>query len=396
MPSWSRAALAALVTAALLSFVFTAVAVAGSPGDGPSHALAPVDSPEQIQQTENNGSQWLTDDDWLAGNTTWTVKLQSDGDAVWRIRENVNLSTESEREAFRSYLETAEYEETWQNTLLSFEQATTTASTSTGRSMEIRDVGQTVSPESAIANGTGWIALEFTWENFGRVDGNRLHIDDVIETEEGLWFKRLAETETLIIRPPNAAEYGVRNATSPPAQIDNSELRFEGPVTFDSNSLQVTFIGGGEDSSQLIFWLIGGLGFAGVVVLVLYFLASNRDQFELAFPDEADEKAELDGGSVTAPSDTPAPPPQSPETSTDDDEINVELLSDEERVERLLEQNGGRMKQANIVKETDWSNAKVSQLLSSMEEDGEIDKLRIGRENLISFPDEDVADIQDE
>ncbi|MEF8937751.1 MAG: hypothetical protein V5A32_07330, partial [Halovenus sp.] len=72
--------------------------------------------------------------------------------------------------------------------------------------------------------------------------------------------------------------------------------------------------------------------------------------------------------------------------------IDEELLSDEERVERLLSKNGGRMKQANIVKETDWSNAKVSQLLSSMEEEDRIDKLRIGRENLISFPDEDITE----
>jgi hypothetical protein len=76
-----------------------------------------------------------------------------------------------------------------------------------------------------------------------------------------------------------------------------------------------------------------------------------------------------------------------------DDGIDEELLSDEERVERLLERNGGRMKQATIVKETGWSNAKVSQLLSAMAEEGRVDKLRIGRENLISFPDEDVTDI---
>jgi uncharacterized membrane protein len=53
------------------------------------------------------------------------------------------------------------------------------------------------------------------------------------------------------------------------------------------------------------------------------------------------------------------------------------------------------MKQANIVKETGWSNAKVSQLLSAMEGKGRIDKLRIGRENLISFPEEDVTDLEE-
>ncbi|MEF8882347.1 MAG: helix-turn-helix domain-containing protein, partial [Halapricum sp.] len=58
----------------------------------------------------------------------------------------------------------------------------------------------------------------------------------------------------------------------------------------------------------------------------------------------------------------------------------------------LLADNDGRMKQANIVEETGWSNAKVSQLLSSMDEDGRIEKLRIGRENLISFPDDESED----
>ena len=95
-----------------------------------------------------------------------------------------------------------------------------------------------------------------------------------------------------------------------------------------------------------------------------------------------DDGAASDGASAT-------------ESGVDDgtDDIDEALLSDEERVERLLERNGGRMKQADIVKETGWSNAKVSQLLSAMAESDRVDKLRIGRENLISFPDEDVTDL---
>lgn len=58
-------------------------------------------------------------------------------------------------------------------------------------------------------------------------------------------------------------------------------------------------------------------------------------------------------------------------------------LTDEEVVLRLLVSNGGRMKQSRIVESTGWSKAKVSRLLSSMEERGEITKLTHGRENLI-------------
>lgn len=61
-------------------------------------------------------------------------------------------------------------------------------------------------------------------------------------------------------------------------------------------------------------------------------------------------------------------------------------LTDEERVLRLLDANGGRMRQTAIVETTGWSKSKTSMLLSEMESEGAISKLRVGRENLISQP----------
>ncbi len=60
--------------------------------------------------------------------------------------------------------------------------------------------------------------------------------------------------------------------------------------------------------------------------------------------------------------------------------------TDEERVVRLLELNEGRMRQTRIVERTGWSKSKVSMLLSEMEADGTVHKLRVGRENIISLP----------
>ena len=62
-----------------------------------------------------------------------------------------------------------------------------------------------------------------------------------------------------------------------------------------------------------------------------------------------------------------------------------ELLSDEDRVISMLEERGGRMKQVKIVEETGWSKSKVSMLLSDMEEDQQLSKLRVGRENIVSL-----------
>jgi uncharacterized membrane protein len=60
-------------------------------------------------------------------------------------------------------------------------------------------------------------------------------------------------------------------------------------------------------------------------------------------------------------------------------------LTDRELVLGILDDNDGQMKQARIVDETDWSKSKVSMVLSEMEEGGDISKLRVGRENIISL-----------
>lgn len=67
-----------------------------------------------------------------------------------------------------------------------------------------------------------------------------------------------------------------------------------------------------------------------------------------------------------------------------------DLLPPDERVERLLTDHGGRLKQSEFVELTGWSKAKVSRVLSRMEESGEIDRRRIGRENVVSHPGEDI------
>lgn len=57
--------------------------------------------------------------------------------------------------------------------------------------------------------------------------------------------------------------------------------------------------------------------------------------------------------------------------------------TDADRVEKLLAANNGYMKQSAIVEETDWSKAKVSRLLTRMDEHGRIRKDKDGRENVI-------------
>jgi len=339
------------------------------------------------------------------------VDLGTDGDARWRVSTTFTLTSEAEREAFEDLAEDFEAGETTALGLPAVRQASDEASAATGREMEIRGVERNSSLNTTGENTTGRLTVAFTWTNFARVDGDRLYVDDVFAASEGTaWLPGLAAGEEFVLRGPEG--YGVAEASVAPESRDNrSLLRWTGPATFEESDLRAEFTGSqattgtasptpaGPQSS--VPWpLVFALGIGGGAVAV-YLLARQRET--LTTPTPASESPDENGGEVTATrpaaergDDEAEPGGQAePEDEGGDEEseLDEELLSDEERVELLLEQNGGRMKQANIVRETGWSNAKVSQLLSSMEKEDRIDKLRIGRENLISFPDEDVTDI---
>lgn len=74
--------------------------------------------------------------------------------------------------------------------------------------------------------------------------------------------------------------------------------------------------------------------------------------------------------------DSPSPPRQRPSPPR----------TDREEVLALLEEHDGKLRQSNIVDETDWSKAKVSRLLARLDDDGDITKIRLGRENVICLP----------
>ncbi|WP_328765967.1 helix-turn-helix transcriptional regulator [Haloarcula nitratireducens] len=68
---------------------------------------------------------------------------------------------------------------------------------------------------------------------------------------------------------------------------------------------------------------------------------------------------------------------------SDDDQEPWKPLTDADRVEQLLAENDGYMKQSEIVEQTEWSKAKVSRLLSRMADRDIIRKDKDGRENII-------------
>ncbi|AEM56041.1 hypothetical protein HISP_02160 [Haloarcula hispanica N601] len=322
----------------------------------------------------------------VAENTTFALQIQSNGDAKWTITDTYALD-ESETEWFRNTGEQFASEDTEAVWLPSFREASDEASAVTGREMEITDVDR----RYEVSDRKGQLILEFTWTNFAVVTGENIVVGDAFNSTDGTWFGTLTADQRLVISPP--PEYGVESA---PSAVDDGKLVFEGRRTFEPGYLSVVYTGEQPDTqtpAETPGSMFGGVDstWIGGVVLMVLLVGAVGYMFKTGYTDALPSVAagtDDDGDDSTG---TAAP--VSDTTASDD--VDVELLSDEERVERLLEENGGRMKQARIVSETGWSNAKVSQLLSAMDEEGRIDKLRIGRENLISFPDEEITDFDE-
>ncbi|PSP61196.1 hypothetical protein BRC77_13685 [Halobacteriales archaeon QH_8_64_26] len=337
--------------------------------------------------------------------TNLTVRLRPNGDARWTVTVAVELSGANETRAFRELAERYEAGRAEVGpSVVPFKRAL--AATSTGVEREMALIER--SRSARIENDTGYLALRFVWTNFAETSEGRLQVGDAFRTPQGTWLPGLTANQTLVFLGPPG--YGVSSAPIGPS---GGTLRWDGPVDFEPDSLTITYRRGFRATTTrtttppadtgVNFAPLAGIAALGVGLLLLLYVRSQG----VALPDTGsgatDGSAGSDGavgsgGEGTegdAPRGTDGTDPTVGEDVGDGSAaagIDTDLLSDEERVERLLDANGGRMRQADIVTETRWSNAKVSQLLSAMDRAGRVEKLRIGRENLISLPDENPAD----
>ena len=340
-----------------------------------------------------------------ADGTHFEAQLQADGDAAWNVTLSVPIGTDSDRDAFEAFADRFEAGEAdLELGVDAFERAAGEASAASGREMSITSVSRhsevVTDPDSGETYGV--LRVSFTWESFARIDDeDTLYVDDAFNTTDGTWLPGLGSDQSLtILAPP-----GYGGPTTSPIGADGGDLRWEGPTTFEPGYFDIVYhpSGAGPATNGISSPLVAGaLLLSGAALLVgLYLLFGRQRGDETREPPEAGD-ADRDGGTAGEPTDaaaesaTPEKDGANADPDTGADEPNPELLSDEERVEYLLERNGGRMKQATIVKETGWSNAKVSQLLSSMDDEDRVDKLRIGRENLISLPGEGVGEFGEE
>ncbi|MFC6716187.1 helix-turn-helix transcriptional regulator [Natrialbaceae archaeon GCM10025810] len=318
----------------------------------------------------------LEEDGTDDGNESDAGGADEDGDEPvdW---EELNASVDQREDEY-----VATFEERWSETA-------TEAANETGREeMAIRDVS-IGTDETTTPHEYGYVRVTFVWEEFAYVELPMIEIGDAIEEYE------LDDHMRLVIAWPESHE-----ATSIEPQPDDrresaavwdgdeSEF-FEGEPTVEVVEASETGgdgpAGGSSDAEFPATWLlVGGVALALTAVGAAgWWYRSGRTGSEPAAPTASAE-------SPVAASGLEDPPEGEGEAHADEpDGPPPELLSNEEHVLRLLEERGGRMKQQEVVSELDWTEAKTSQVVTGLREDDEIDVFRIGRENVLTLPDDE-------
>ncbi|NHN59558.1 MULTISPECIES: hypothetical protein [Halorussus] len=280
------------------------------------------------------------------------VRVFENGTAAWQVVYRTRLDDPDTTAAFRSYKADIETNSTrysrqfvgrMNSTIRSAEQ-------STGR--EMRGTNYSVRAEiREFPQRYGVVAYSFRWHGFAAVSDDRLRVGDSLS---GLI---LNEKTRLLVKWPE----GYEAASVQPKPEMGYEKRehaviWNGPIEFAGNEPQIVLDAPGAGGLDVPWMpLAAATGTLAALAALLgagWWLYRNGTEHD------------DDGGA---------------------DEPPEDLLSNEERVLRLLERRGGRVKQKAVVDELGWTEAKTSQVVGSLREEGEIESFRLGRENVLAL-----------
>lgn len=289
-------------------------------------------------------------------NTVTRIELAADGSARWTVTIRTRLDSQADVEDYRAFQ--ARFRENVSRFLGPFESRISSVVANAASATDRPMTATAFTAETRIQEVPrrwGIVEYGFTWTAFAATEGGDLVMGDAFV---GGFF--LATNDTLVVVLP--PDYRVGAVEPAPTDRGRESVRWIGRQDFSDGRPLVRGVptsdtspvagddggsGGSLPDGVLPGMAVGGVAL-GLLVLAVYLYRRG------------------DGSSPVDPDRT-----------------------DEERVLALLEDRGGRMPQATIVEALDWSTSKTSRLLSRMADEGTIEKLRLGRENLIRLPEDE-------
>ena len=272
---------------------------------------------------------------------TYTITLQNDGTALWRVEYRTLLLSEQDMSDFEIYTRDLPTVSIPQFREL-MEKSAVQAAVATGRHMAVTDVAGTSAVQTSPTGRYGVVVYSLRWEGFAK-NGPPFTIGDAFAG--GLY---LAKDNTLIVQYP--AGFAVQ-AAEPVPDTDRDGLVWYGQRSFGAGEPRVVL----EQPAFPVLPVAAGLVLIVIAAFSGFYLYQRKKQ-----------------GSWSGGLD-PAPAPLS----------EAEIVNLEERIIQLLRSHGNEMFQSEIVKNLGLPKSTVSSALNGLHRRGVILKVRKGRENLI-------------
>ncbi len=378
----------------------------------------------------------------VADQTTFTIDVHENGDALWTVEKHLSLTT-SEINEWELVIKKGQNISLYQNQIKSdLGRLLLSAQNSSNRSMELENLNISYDTKRTLSGETGIILYSFEWKNFSRIYSGNILIGDAFS--EGSVF---SSDDTLIIKIPSGFEV---QSVSPKfdKHVENS-LIWNGQSFGKAEPFLVLRRTVDQDTSPstlstttLVIPIVILISGALLVAWKWRRSHSRKDNAVLAGSDEAprtenteenavrtndsgagaagadgNDNATQTGGpsigivqtdkagteaaaqidsietSISPVGDAGINATPANSTTAEDVENEIsqpplpylpeEFLSDEEMIERYLTKCGGQAYQSDIVKDSGLSKSKISIVLAKMKEDGKVIKIKKGKENII-------------
>jgi len=353
------------VAGAAVMLIVLLAATAGASGAMDAERVAAVETSAPTEAAADNESP-VTNLAPLTGydSVTTVIEVHANGTARWYVQYRYRLDDAAADEAFENVAANVSNPPgTFISRLRT--RALPRSENMTGRDMEIGDGSVTSFTESS----TGIVEYQFVWVNFaGETDDGRLLVGDAIERYY------LAENETLLIDWTD--RLGGASIAPEPDRNPPGAAEWHGPQQFQANnpSVTLTVTGSARGSGVPLVALAAGAVALLIVVGGATLYRRSSGPGETGHP-TAGASSSADAESANGDADNDSDP-------------DPELLSDEERVLRLLEEWGGRMRQQDLIDSVEWSRTKTSDVVNEMHEADQIEVFKLGRENVLALPGE--------
>jgi len=272
---------------------------------------------------------------------TYTITLQNDGTALWRVEYRTLLLSDQDVSDFEAYTRDlpAVYLPQFRELM---GKSAVQAAVATGRHMAVTDVTGTSAVQTSPTGRYGVVIYTLRWEGFVQ-PGPKLTIGDAFAG--GLYLEK---DNTLAIRYPG----GYTVARAEPEPDDSRDgLVWYGQRSFGAGEPRVVL----EQPAFPVLPVAAGLVLIVIAAFCGFYVYQRKKQ-----------------GSWSGGLD-PAPAPLS----------EAEIVNLEERIIQLLRSHGNEMFQSEIVKNLGLPKSTVSSGLNGLHRRGGIQKVKKGRENLI-------------